>query len=1156
MALKISLFGPFHVILDGQIVTQFRSDPIRALFTYLVMDAGTPYRREALAGLLWPDKPEATALHNLRQALNVLRKVLGDKQADRPFLEITRKNVQFNPNSDYWLDVKEFTTQIAEVKAQQHYRLWGGPHSIERLQQVAKVYRGDFLSGFSLNTMPFEEWVVAKREQFHRQALDAFQILANYHERRQEYAEAQRYARRQIELEAWREEAHRQLMRAFALNGQRNAALLQYQKCTEILAEELGVEPEDNTKALYEQIKAGQFAEAGGHYLRSVPPQRTPFIGRKSEVEELIRRLVNPTYRLLTLVGEGGIGKTRLALVATEEVAAGFAEGACFVSLANVATNGRKKEPPHYVLATAIGNALDLQFQSRRTVDSQLLAYLRPKELLLVLDNFEHLLPDHSCAPISGATYQGSADLILEILQKAPQVVLLITSRTRLNFQAEYVIQISGLPVPSLTDAQASTYSSVRLFCERASRTWQGFTLDEKNLCDVIRVCELVQGNPLGIELAAAWIEHFTVAEMVQAIQEDLDFLAATRQDIPTRHRSMRAVFEQSWKRLNEPEKHAFRKLSIFQGDFDRKAARQVANTSISLLSSLMNKSFIHRSGRDRYYIHDRLKQFGHEKLAEVPQEENKTRDRHCTYFTTWLQQQEPARNYGQALSKIAQEIDNVRLAWQWAVEHAKIDGISVSLESLFYFYKIRSWFQEGEAAFAQAAASTRSVYGSTTRLYNKLVARQGVFCHDLGRYDEGKAFLQSTLSVVRTVSDKYETAFCLTSLARVAISQGEYPTAQNYLSEAIKLAGQVPLSEASRAACLALEADSLRELGIVCWNQGDYAGAKKYYEQARRIYQNPRVADQNGEAWALNKLGCVSWGQGEYRQAKHYYEQALLIFQRIGNRRGEGSTTNELGMVFEREGDYAGAKANYKQALHIFHELGDQQGEGDTLINLGFVNHHQGDYIDARRYFEQALDIFHLLGYQRGEGLALAFLSLTSHQLGNHDFAQQYAQRALQITQDTGDRTIQGYALTHLGHALMARNHLTEAADFYQQAMSLRHTLGKANLAMESLAGLAHVSLAQGDLLKALAYTEEILRHLAHNTLEGAVEPLRVYLSCIRVLQANQDPRAKEMLQRAYELLKERAAKISRKSVQRSFLENVTAHREIVCEFNRLADS
>lgn len=1150
--LKISLFGPFHAILDGVVLTQFRSDAIRALFTYLVIDPGTLYRREALAGIFWPGKSEASALHNLRQGLNVLRQLLGDKQSTQPFLIITRKDVKFDANSDHWLDVQKFTTQLSLVKASQSYRLWGGPQSISRLQKVSDLYRGDFLSGFSLNSVAFEEWMVAKREKLHHDALEVFSVLAHYHERREEYQLAQRYARRQIELEPWHEESHQLLMRSLTLNQQRNAALLQYQKCKEILDIELGVPPQTHTTTLYEQIKSGQFNKVRHNHLRHLPVQRTPFIGRETEIEQLISHLVNPVHHLITLVGEGGIGKTRLALTAAKTMAAGFTEGACFISLANLAAKNDydQSTSSHYVLATEIGNALGLQFQSNRTIDSQLLAYLRPKELLLVLDSFEYLLPSYTQA--HNTTYNKSTELVLNLLQGAPQVVVLITSRTRLNFQAESVIQIGGLPVPSTLEPNALTYSSVKLFLERAQRTWQAFTLDQSNLANVIHVCKLVEGNPLGIELAAAWVDHFTPAEMVEAIQDDLDFLADTRKDIPARHRSMRVVFEQSWKLLNNAEQHVFRKLCIFQGDFDRKAARQVANASVIYLSSLMNKSFIHRSEKDRYYIHDRLKDFGRQKLAARPKEEEESRRRHALYFMTWLQQKSQTRGDKQVLTKIAREIKNIRLAWQWAIEQANIASFSASLDGLFYFYQTRSWFQEGETSFAKAAESTERYRDQHSRSHYKLVARQGVFCHYLGRYNEAKALLLSSLQAMQHLSDQYETAFCFMNLARVSISQGEYMAAKEYLLQAIKLTNHISSSQASHAICLTLEADSRQQLGVICWHQGNYADAKRYYEQARRIYQNPRVGDQNGEAWALNRLGFVSWTQADYAQAKYYYEQALQIFQQIGNQRGEANTTNELGMVFERQGNYVRGKANYERALYIFHELGDQQGEGDTLVNLGFVAHHQGNYIAARRCFEQAVDLFHVLGYQRGEGLALAFLSFVSYQLGNYEFAQEYAQKALRITQETGDRMVQGYSLTHLAHALTAVGLYAEAAPLYRQAIALRDQLHKPNLVIESLAGLANTAFMQKDLIQALGQVNEILHYLERNSLEGTVEPLRIYLTCIRVLQAQEDPRAKDLTQQAYQLLKEQAANIHHEQAQQTFLHQVPVHRELIQLFNK----
>jgi DNA-binding SARP family transcriptional activator len=255
--LAISLLGPFQVTLDGKPVTRFRADTARALLAYLAMHAGVACRRDALAGLLWPDQPEPTAHQDLRQALSRLRTAIGDREAARPFLLVTRKTLCVNPEGDYELDVDEFAHLIAACSEHRHPRLQLCGPCIEKLRAAARLYRGNLLAGFSLKSALFEEWLVVQREQLHRQALNALYHLADYHERHGDAAQALHYAQRQVELEPWREAAHRQWMRALLLNGERAAALAHYATCRSILAAELGIEPAAETTALYAHIRAG-----------------------------------------------------------------------------------------------------------------------------------------------------------------------------------------------------------------------------------------------------------------------------------------------------------------------------------------------------------------------------------------------------------------------------------------------------------------------------------------------------------------------------------------------------------------------------------------------------------------------------------------------------------------------------------------------------------------------------------------------------------------------------------------------------------------------------------------------------------------------------------------------------------------------------------
>jgi DNA-binding SARP family transcriptional activator/predicted ATPase len=321
--LSLSLLGPFQVTRDGQPVTGFKSNKVRALLAYLAVEADRPHRREVLAGLLWPDWPDRDALSNLRYALANLRRVIGDRTAEPPFLLITRDTLQFNTASDYWLDVTAFTEMVEADKA--------SPSAIDQLEQGVALYRGSFLEGFSVGDSPvFEEWTLFTREQIGRQVSSALHGLAASYEQRGEYEQAQSCAWRQVELEPWDEAAHQQLMRTLALSGQRSAALSEYETCRRLLAEELGVEPAAETTRLYEQIRNGKLkalvpSPASPPDLSARPPlfleeeapqvERPVFVARERELTQLDGYLdlaLAGQGRVVFVTGEAGSGKTAL----------------------------------------------------------------------------------------------------------------------------------------------------------------------------------------------------------------------------------------------------------------------------------------------------------------------------------------------------------------------------------------------------------------------------------------------------------------------------------------------------------------------------------------------------------------------------------------------------------------------------------------------------------------------------------------------------------------------------------------------------------------------------------------------------------------------------------------------------------------------------
>ncbi|HBX71039.1 MAG TPA: hypothetical protein DEH25_17100 [Chloroflexi bacterium] len=600
--LVISLFGPLQAKLRTEnIIPTFRTKKERALFAYLVAESSPQHHRDFLGELLWPDRAEGLARTNLRQALLGIRRALQGGHNPVNFLTISDDYVRFNKEHKFFLDADEFDNLIQETNIHHHESLETCAFCAEKLETAVNLYQGDFLEDLSIpDAYSFQEWILIRREYYFRKMLMAIQTLVDFYIGQGKFKTAQKYAWQQVSVAPLEERAHCQLMKILVIDGQRGAALEQYQVCRQILATQLGVDPDITTTALYEKIKAGLTIDPPRVITQplrtNLPAQFTSFVGRENELSWFEGCISNQVVRLITITGMSGVGKTRMAIQMGYKYLRHFADGVWFVPLEGVHTLD--------LLAPSIAKSLELKLDGQNPTQV-LIDHLRTKTTLLIVDNFEHLLD--------------GSQLLLEILHKAPYLKILVTSQRRLSYQAAYNLDLRGLPYPQDIPhtPNIQDYAAVKLFLARGNRVYSGYQPEDTDLPYIAKICQLVDGLPLAIELAAANLRHRTCEQIASELQTNLGSLAASMEDIPERHRSIRATFDQSWTMLSEEEQDAYQRLSIFQGEFSLDVANRTTGATFAVISSLADKSLIQTNASGHYILQPLLRQYASEKLVD-----------------------------------------------------------------------------------------------------------------------------------------------------------------------------------------------------------------------------------------------------------------------------------------------------------------------------------------------------------------------------------------------------------------------------------------------------------------------------------------------------------------------------------------------------------
>jgi predicted ATPase len=845
------------------------------LLTYLAVEGGQ--QRKHLAELFWQD---GDRMKSLGVALMRLRQGLGEG------VEADDKKAWTTTSSD----VKDLLTALDKSQ-------W---------EKANELYTGAFLEGAVLEDWnnELEEWVYSTREYLAERVQHALLNLAEDAAQNQNFARAGELAERAYKLPGLAGTDLNNLKRLYPLLcAGNNLHAPEVRK----EAENYGVTLQLTTQEARATFKPTAIGSS------TLPVRNTSFVGRDEELAELATLLNKPNLSLLTLLGPAGVGKTRLALQLAHEQQKlnAFKDGVYFVPLDALSDSS--------LIVSSLLSHFGLTQQGKTEPLVQLTDFLADRNILLVLDNFEHLTDGSS--------------LLSHLLSKCPKLILLVTSRERLNLEEEHVFVLEGLPFARTPTRNATLSDAVQLFNERAQQVQPRFDV-EQNLNEVLRICQLVEGLPLGIELAASWVRLMSCSEIAAEIEKGLELLTSASKNIPERHRSLRAAFEQSWKLLSAKEQEVLRKLSVFVGGFRREAASEVAGATIPVLASLVDKSLL-RVSEGRYGFHPLLQQYAFEKLEVNTKETNDTRAKHADFFVKLAESIESelkGKQQKEWLTRLEQEHDNFRSVLAWALQYTDRNTEGLQLAgALERFWYLRGYFSEGREWLAALLA--RDLHKGSA--YLKALFASASLALEQGDYEVTQSFLETCIRLGQELKAKDIVAGSLRCLGAIAHEREDYVTARNFLEQSLALERGMKNSWAM-SACL-------NNLGLVAYNQEDYPAARTFHEESLAIKR--KLGDDSMIAASLHNLGVVALDQGDASAARAYFEEVLAIRKALGDKRGLAMIYINLGGLLEEQGEYAKAKQLITESLKIMIEVGHKRGSVFILASLASLAMRQKEF-------------------------------------------------------------------------------------------------------------------------------------------------------------------------------------------------------------------
>jgi predicted ATPase/DNA-binding SARP family transcriptional activator/Flp pilus assembly protein TadD len=902
MSVRLSLFGaPAVAAGDGLIALPFERRT--QLVVYLAVKRAWVSRAE-LAARLWPEQETKLAYTNLRKALHRLQSFAW---ADR--IESRGHTLRFAARSD----VHEFEQALRE----------------RRLADALALYRGPLLAGFdATGNDEWTSWLAFERDRLQSAWRGAAQ---QYLAGDCDAAEAVDLGARLLSADPFDEDALKSYIDALSRTGQVARARQVYRDFVQRLQADLGVAPSAELKAIHDAL--GVSAPAGTVAPRLL--EDDGFVGRTVELRRAVSLLTQDDCRLLTVTGPGGVGKTRLAQRVVRECASLFEDGATFIALEDLATADE--------LGGRLAGELGIALKGRADAFDQVVDALRAHHALLVLDNFEHLVD--------------AAPRLERLFAACPRVKAVVTSRVRLGLGTEWLLPLTGLPVPEPEDVgEIESFDAVRLFDAAARRVDPGFDATSEPE-QMIAICRAVDGLPLALELAAAWTRVLSCRDIAAELQRSGELLQSTDGSRPARHASIQAVFEQSWQLLAESERQALARLSVFRGGFSASAARAVGGVALPVLAALVDKSLLHKEG-SRCFLHPLVHQFAHAKLRQLLDAEDGV-SAHGQHFLAHLVNASDRISHAdpEALREIDTEFENIRAAWQFGVSTRAADSLARAAYGLMCYCDHRGRRLEG-FELLQQALSCESV-STDPQALSALAAPAAWLAYRLDRYAEAEALALKAMSS-RTTNARRSGGGLLvyraaTVLGATCLRQGRSDEARDWLRQALDVATKEgdPINVAS----------ALDNLGLIMRTRGELDDALQLYRQA--LLKHREVGDAGGAAICLNNQGVVHILRSELTAAQQVLQEARQLCERHGLPSTRCMVEVNLANVALKLDRAEQAAQHARKALEVSAQTG-QRGSGVearyALVRAALA---QGDLATARSELSAAMAVAIAIGRQ-----------------------------------------------------------------------------------------------------------------------------------------------------------------------------------------------